>query len=68
MAWTSSVLVCDAGDDECEICRFLAGDRSPDVLLEVIGVLDSKLAELEEHNRVLDFWLTKAFGVINHSR
>ncbi|NQT41303.1 MAG: hypothetical protein HQ581_27695 [Planctomycetes bacterium] len=52
--WKSTVLLCNPGDDECLVCRFLEGDWTPDVLLHVIGVLDTALAEKEQLARTLE--------------
>lgn len=46
--YKSSVLRCHAGDDTCELCRFLDGEREEQTLLRVIDVLDAKLHEEEE--------------------
>ncbi len=58
--WMSSVLHCDAGDDDCRICRFLNGDRSEENMLAVIRTLDRTLADREEHLGTI----TTAFAMI----
>ena len=47
----SKSLNLDHGDDDCLLCRFVRGDRSPEVLLEVIRILDAQLAEFETESR-----------------
>lgn len=47
--YQSSVLTCNVAEDECAVCRFLNGDQSKEVMLEVIRVLDAKLAETQEN-------------------
>lgn len=45
--WESSVLNCFDGDDDCATCKFIAGDRSTETLLDVIKNLDHMLAKQE---------------------
>jgi hypothetical protein len=47
MTYESSVLRCEIGEDGCAICSFLAGKEDRDTMLEVIRVLDLRLAEEE---------------------
>jgi len=42
--WKSDVLRCFVDDEHCEICRFIAGDRSEAVMMKVIETLDRELA------------------------
>lgn len=51
--WKSDVLNCFVGDDHCPVCRFIAGDRTVDIMLAVIRRLDDELASEEEHNQLL---------------
>lgn len=44
MKYKSSVLRCCVDDECCDVCRFLNGDRSEEVLLAVIDRLDQELA------------------------
>lgn len=47
MKYVSSVLTCNVGDCDCLVCAFLNGDTSEVAMLEVIRILDAKLAEEE---------------------
>ena len=47
--WKSSVLTCFDDDDDCDICRFLAG--KPCDLIAVIKVLDDQLHDSEQSER-----------------
>lgn len=48
MEYKSSVLRChDPADADCATCRFLSGDKSQDVLLDVISNLDHMLFDEE---------------------
>ena len=46
--WKSSTLRFCSDEEDCKICRFVGGDRSEDVMLEVIRILDANLAAKEE--------------------
>ena len=45
--YKSSVLRCYDDPCECLVCSFIAGDRSPESMLETIRVLDASLADKE---------------------
>lgn len=49
--WKSSVLQCNAEDDDCKVCRFLAGNRDQETLLEVIRIIDSVCGQAEQDRR-----------------
>ena len=51
--YKSSVLQCDMGECGCPVCEFLQGKYDLTTLLQVIEVLDVKLAESEKNERNL---------------
>lgn len=55
--WESSVLMCYDNPDHCKLCKFIDGDRSEDVMLEVIRILDETLADRESYTRKLNMML-----------
>ena len=60
ICYASSVLRCNVEDDGCAVCEFLNGSDDVDGMLEVIRILDSKLAEAEKHERTLTTALVNA--------
>jgi hypothetical protein len=45
--WQSTVLKCNPCEQECAVCKFLAGDRSVEILMIVISRLDKALSDEE---------------------
>ena len=53
ISYESSCLTMHHGDDDCPICRFLAGEHETATLLHVIAVLDGLLAARERQIRMM---------------
>lgn len=52
--WKSGVLRCfDCGATTCKPCLFIGGSRDTEIMLHVIMLLDSKLAESEHAERAI---------------
>ena len=56
--YRSSAMQIDSCDD-CLVCRFVDGDRSEEVLLETIRILDANLAKSEHAFELLQQQLVK---------
>ncbi len=51
--WKSHVLNIYDSPDHCKVCKFIDGDRSEDVMLETIRILDASLADTTAHAKSL---------------
>lgn len=51
--WQSPTLNTYESSDHCHVCKFIDGDRSESVMVEVIVLLDAQLAAAKEFERNL---------------
>ena len=53
MKYKSNAMQCNDDDPFCAVCRFLNGDRSAFILMQVIDLLDTRLAGSKTLNDAL---------------